>query len=79
MIADRKCKRTADGVQRDHIGKVFLVISTEIVPLRKCLICEGVFTCEVTREHSEVRCQPSLEQPLTGPAKVAKAQMIKNT
>jgi hypothetical protein len=59
MIKDRKDIRIAGSVQRDKIGKIFLVISTQVVPLRQCLICEGVFTREEAREHFTVRCEPS--------------------
>jgi hypothetical protein len=53
-----KSNRSVGGVRRDQIGKIFLVVSTQVVPLRQCLICEGVFTREEAREHYAVRCEP---------------------
>jgi hypothetical protein len=61
MIADSKGNRIAGGVQYDRIGKVFQAISTQVVPLRRCLVCEGVFTREEAREHYSLRCEPSHE------------------
>jgi hypothetical protein len=58
---------------RDDIamdGKPFIVLSTngDLItnPMRlsECMVCGGVFTREQSRKHSEVRCQPSPEQPL---------------
>jgi hypothetical protein len=54
-----KGNRIAGGAQYDRIGKVFQAISTQVVPLRQCLICEGVFTREEARHHFAVRCEPS--------------------
>ena len=58
MIADSKA-RCREGSVREQIGKVYLVVSAEGVLLRKCLICECVFTREEAREHFGVRCYPS--------------------
>jgi hypothetical protein len=52
-------------------GKPFIVIftngdlPTNLMSLRECIVCGKVFTREQSREHSEVRCQPSPEQPLS--------------
>jgi hypothetical protein len=59
MIADRKEGRITGSVRPDKIGKVFLVVSTQVIPLRQCLVCESVFTPEEAREHYTVRCEPS--------------------
>jgi hypothetical protein len=54
----------------DRVGKSFIVIFTNgdlpynPMSLRECAVCGGVFTRTQSRKHSEVRCQPSLEQPL---------------
>jgi hypothetical protein len=61
MNKDRKgCCR--EGSVRDQIGKVFLVVSTDGLMLRQCLICDGVFTREEAREHYTVRCGPSQQR-----------------
>jgi len=61
MTKDSKA-RCHEGSVRDQIGKVFVVISTQGVCLRQCLICEGVFTREAAREHFAARCQPSQQK-----------------
>ena len=60
MIKDSK-SNCSEEVVRDVIGKVFLVVSTQGVMLRRCLICEGVFTREEAQEHYATRCEPSQE------------------
>lgn len=53
----------------DQVGKVFVRIFTNgdlpknPMMLSECMVCGGVFTRDDLREHSEVPCQPSLEQP----------------
>jgi hypothetical protein len=53
----------------DMVGKAFMKFSTNgdlptnPMSLRECLNCGGVFTRDESREHSEARCQPSLQQP----------------
>jgi len=59
MIADRKEGRITGSARPDKIGKVFLVVSTQVIPLRQCLVCESVFTPEEAWEHYTVRCEPS--------------------
>lgn len=55
----------------DHVGKPFIVIWTNgdlpsnPMSLRECAVCGEVFTREQSRKHSEVRCQPSSEQPFS--------------
>ena len=39
-------------------------LPTNPMSLRECAVCGGVFTRDESREHSEARCHPSLEQPL---------------
>jgi len=49
--------------------KPFIVLSTNgdlpnnPMRLSECMVCGGVFTRTQSRKHSEVRCQPSPEQP----------------
>ena len=50
-------------------GKPFIVLSTNgdlptnPMRLHECMVCGEVFTRTQSRKHSEVRCQPSREQP----------------
>jgi len=55
MIADRKVKRS-DRLADDRTGKVFMMLSHDT---RKCLVCEQVFTREVSRDHAKVACYPT--------------------
>jgi hypothetical protein len=63
MVDDQKGNRCKgnDWV----IPKPFIVVfsngdlPTSPMNLRECIVCGGVFTREESREHSEVRCQPS--------------------
>jgi hypothetical protein len=57
MIAEKN-NRITGSVQRDQIGKVFLVVSPQGMMMRQCLICEGVFTHKEAREHFRVACYP---------------------
>jgi hypothetical protein len=56
-------------MMEDRVGKPFIVLSTNgdlptnPMSLRECFVCGGVFTRDQSREHSDVRCQPSREQP----------------
>jgi len=51
--------------------KPFIVLSakgdlpTNPMRLHECMVCGQVFTSEQSREHSEVRCRPSPEQPFS--------------
>jgi hypothetical protein len=53
MTADKTTRLGADSTRTDQIGKVFLVVSQDV---RKCLICEGVFTRRAASEHATVPC-----------------------
>jgi hypothetical protein len=56
-------------MMNDRVGKSFLVIFTNgdlpnnPMSLRECMVCEGVFTRDQSWAHSQIPCQPSLEQP----------------
>jgi len=45
------------GCPDDQIGKVFLVVGQDV---RRCLICEQLFTRREASEHAKVYCCPSL-------------------
>jgi hypothetical protein len=47
--------RDRSGVGKgDKVGKVFLALHRD---LRKCLICDGVFTRHAAAEHANVYCR----------------------
>ena len=60
MIKRSRDSRIAGGVQSDKIGKVFLVVSTDGLMLRRCLICDGVFTRQAASKHSTIPCTPGI-------------------
>ena len=53
----------------DRVGKLFVMmftngdLPTNPMCLRECFVCGVVFTRDQSREHSEVPCQPSAQQP----------------
>jgi hypothetical protein len=53
MTADKKTRRGADSTRADQIGKVFLVVGQNV---RKCLVCEQLFTRRASAEHAKVVC-----------------------
>ena len=54
----------------DRVGKVFIMVftngdlPTNPTCLRECAVCGELFTRNESREHAEMPCQPSPEQPL---------------
>jgi hypothetical protein len=40
----------------DVVGKVFIAVSQDV---RRCLICDGVFTTRGAAEHTRTICHPS--------------------
>jgi hypothetical protein len=56
MTADDKTRRGADSTGTDQIGKVFLVVGQDV---RKCLVCEQLFTRQASAEHANVVCDPA--------------------
>jgi hypothetical protein len=56
MTTDEKTRRVAGSTCTDQTGKVFLVIGQDV---RKCLVCEGVFTRQAASEHAKAVCLPS--------------------
>jgi hypothetical protein len=53
MTADDKAERSASSIRTDQIGKVFLVVGQDV---RKCLVCEQLFTRRTASEHAKVSC-----------------------
>jgi hypothetical protein len=55
MTADDKNERGASSGRTDQIGKVFIVVGQRV---RKCLVCEELFTRRTASEHATVPCMP---------------------
>jgi hypothetical protein len=55
MAADDKNERYAACTRTDQIGKVFVVVGQRV---RKCLVCEELFTRRAASEHAAVPCVP---------------------
>jgi hypothetical protein len=53
VTINNQSSRGAAATSADQIGKVFIVVGLDV---RKCLICEGVFTRRAASEHSTVLC-----------------------
>jgi len=57
LTAEKTTRRGADSTRTDQIGKVFLVVGQDV---RKCLVCERLFTRRSASEHSAfVACRKS--------------------
>jgi hypothetical protein len=57
MIQEIKDRRIGTGNDAESYSKVFIVCG-EGALLRKCLICERVFSRQESFEHSKFPCQP---------------------
>ena len=55
MTADDKSERGAACARTDQVGKVFVVVGQRV---RKCLVCEELFTRRSASEHATVPCMP---------------------
>jgi hypothetical protein len=55
MAADDKNERGAACARTDQVGKVFLVVGQRV---RKCIVCEELFTRRSASEHATVPCMP---------------------
>jgi hypothetical protein len=53
MTVDHKTRRDTGSTRSDQIGKVFVVIGQDV---RKCLVCEQLFTRRASAEHANVVC-----------------------
>lgn len=52
--------RPSSAIADDRIGKPFLVMDQD---MRKCLVCEQLFTRQEAPKHANVVCQPRSEYP----------------
>jgi hypothetical protein len=57
MTADEKTRRDTGSTRTDQVGKVFVVVSQRV---RRCLVCEELFTRRASAEHSKVICYPAV-------------------
>jgi hypothetical protein len=55
MAADDKNERGAVCARTDQVGKVFVVVGQRV---RRCLVCEELFTRRAASEHATVPCMP---------------------
>ena len=44
-----------EGNSADVVGKVFIAVSQDV---RRCLICESLFTRKSASEHTRIICHP---------------------
>jgi len=56
MNANDQNSHSAAVTSTDQIGKVFIVVSQDV---RRCLICDCVFTRQAAAEHAGTVCYPS--------------------
>jgi hypothetical protein len=57
----RDMKRATTWIPTDTPGKVFIVVERQ---MRRCMVCEELFTREGSRLHSDVACYPMMLSPL---------------
>lgn len=57
MAADDKNERGAACARADQVGKVFIVVGQRV---RKCLVCEELFTRRASADHAKVICFPTV-------------------
>jgi hypothetical protein len=57
MAADDKGERGAACARADQVGKVFVVVAHRV---RKCRVCEELFTRRSASEHATVPCMPGI-------------------
>jgi hypothetical protein len=56
MTAGKTTPRGAAYTSTDKIGKVFAAVGQDV---RKCLVCEQLFTRRASAEHAKVVCHPA--------------------
>jgi hypothetical protein len=57
MAADDKREGGAGCARTDQVGKVFIAVGQRV---RKCLVCEELFTRRASAEHAKVICYPTV-------------------
>jgi hypothetical protein len=56
MTADEQTRRETRSPGSDRIGKVFIVVGRDV---RKCLICDQLFSRRAASDHAKAACQPT--------------------
>ncbi len=56
MTPDDKTRLDVGFTHTDQIGNVFAVVGQDV---RKCLVCEQLFTRRASAEHANVVCHPA--------------------
>jgi len=54
MTADIQTQSGEGSIHTERIGKVFVVVAQDV---RKCLICEQLFTRRAASDHAKVACR----------------------
>jgi hypothetical protein len=57
MAVTDKNEGGAACARTDQIGKVFVVVGQRV---RRCLVCEELYTRRASAEHAKVNCYPTL-------------------
>jgi hypothetical protein len=57
MTAGEKTQRDVGSIHTDRIGKVFIVVGQNV---RKCLVCEQLFTRRAASDHAKAACHSTL-------------------
>ena len=55
MNADEQTRRETIYPRSDRVGKVFIVVAQDV---RRCQICEQLFTRRAASEHAKAACRP---------------------
>jgi hypothetical protein len=56
MTSNNQGNRHEAITNADVVGKVFVAVSKD---MRRCLVCDRVFTTQCAAEHAGVACRPS--------------------
>ena len=64
MISDGKRILHETVAHADRVGKVFIVVGQDV---RRCLVCDGLFTRQAAAEHATTVCHPSEADQASSP------------
>ena len=56
MNANEQTRLETGSPRSDRIGKVFIVVGRDV---RKCLICDQLFSRRAASDHAKAACQPT--------------------
>lgn len=57
LAAGEKTQRCDGSARTDQVGKAFIVVCRGV---RKCVICDELFTWRASAEHAKVACYPAV-------------------